>query len=119
MYSSRRMREVVEEIAKSSGFDLRAGNGSELIIENPPFMDLHIVSKHRNVVAVFHQPAGEFHRYDPEQEFYTDVIPGYGWIPINITLAWNGQQQTCTWLDAEGDIEKFAPALQEELALFA
>jgi hypothetical protein len=83
-------------------------------------MPLSISVFSKNVVAVEHNflQNGDL-MCDPQMVFYTDVMYGYGWIPLSITQHPVGIYHECTYLTEGGSIQGYVPAVQKELAQFA
>lgn len=128
MYTSMRMRKLIEGVAQAHNFNLEAADGSELVISSKGYMDLHIIAYGPALVRVAHIYYSNGDAvYDPDMCFYTNVLAGYGWIPVAIEqplthIAGHGTiggYTCCTWFDEQGNISKFEPRLQRELASFA
>jgi hypothetical protein len=117
MYTSRKMQDVVAEIAARRQIDLRQ-KGACLRLEMPHFDPLVIEVLHEYLVQVSHvyQPRPDVHIADPGIAFFT----GYAlWVPIEVTMRIGGYRVYAMLSPTLDDIVSVLPAQQADLAEFA
>ena len=131
MKQSQIMQQVIEKIARQHGFDLLAGDGSSINLENDPYMTLSICAYRKNVVAVNHQRKDYYGdiEYDPEVQFR--VLPhftkenGKQWCPVSIeqpVMQIMGRQiggyQVAVEIE-DGDLKRINTKRQADIATFS
>jgi hypothetical protein len=119
MHDTKKMRAFIERLAGDYRFDLQRADGSELVVTNPPYERLHVIAYTKNVVRVAHiyYQQGDA-MYDPDIAFHTNVLDGFGWLPLSYELSSLGIYQTCAEWGRDG-ISKVDLAQQKKLATFA
>lgn len=124
------MEKLIPKLAAAHDFDYRAGNGSNLIIENPPYLPLMITAAAPGRVYVAHFRRDEYWgdiEYDPEIEFVLTTIGDREfWIPYAIqqptTMLFGremGGYKVYAEIDADNKVTKYYPRAQEDLGKFA
>jgi hypothetical protein len=115
MKSSKKMQQIVTQIAKKHDFDLTSTSThlrlemkhmDPLVIEK---LDQHLLS-----VAHYYMPKG-IYLADPEIIFCTGTSQ---WVPIAVTQLMGGFRRYAR-LSADGDVSIVEPKLQQDLADFA
>lgn len=125
LHPSNVMMRVIKEIADQFGFDLYAGDGSGIEVQNPQYMSLHITAYSKSadswVVAVDHQykQNGDT-MYDPEIQFW--VTKGSHNVETWVACVWNtsyfGYRELIEFDDKMEPV-KFYRKLQHDTASFA
>ena len=117
MVTSRKMQEVIIELAAQHGIDLRQ-RGAYLRLEMPHYDPLVIEVLNANLVNVAHvyEPYPGKHIADPGIAFFT----GYDlWLPIEVTMRVGGYRIYAVLSPEMDDIVSILPARQADLAEFA
>ena len=117
MVTSQKMQEVIAELAKQHGIDLRQ-RGAYLRLEMQHYDPLVIEVLHEHLVNVAHvyEPYPRKYIADPGIAFFT----GYDlWLPIEITMRVGGYRIYAVLSPELDDIVSILPARQADLAEFA
>jgi len=83
MFTCPKMQRLIDALAHQHQFALHIGDGSSLILENPPYEPLGVANLIPHLVAVYHwynDVLGD-RVYDPEVVFFTSYP---AWVPYSI-----------------------------------
>lgn len=124
LHPSNLMKQVIIEIANLHGFDLYAGDGSGLVIQNSPYMDLHVTAYSKGAASWMISVDHHYYQnsdtmYDPEIVFWASKIDGVEtWVACVWNTSYFGYLDLITF-DDKMQPAKFYRKLQHDTAAFA